>query len=649
MAVPTGVTRSAARGWAVPAVALHVVLLVDALRAWLPSVAHVVGDLGSTSPLTLVAFAGAVALLPLGAAAAARRLPPRRVWWYGAAATAAVRLALQATEGGTSQLLLSSLLVVVATIALVGLAAGAPSGHLVRAGVVAGLAGSAGLHLLLGTRDLLWRDGLGPSLLLVVLLLASLGAASRLRRVPLWWPTGDVDGTLAPVWTRGPAWPWLALGPAVFLFGVFGAVPARLEGTAGLSPATAGLVLLVAGAAAVAGALLGPALGPRTAGLVGAGAVLLGAVAATAMTGAFAVVGHVVLLAGVGLSFGAPGWLPGDSGPRRRAWAAGSSIPVLLVLGLLHHGRHDLAVPVPADLGVHLAATAVAAVAVTAALLGRDLAPSRERPRRSLVGVTAVAGLAAVVLGATTGPPPAPTVGTGDQLRVGTYNLAAGFTADGRFAVDELGDLLAAEDLDLVVLQEVDRGWLLNGGHDLLRLLGDRLGLPAVFAPAADDLWGNAVLSRHPVRDVVVQALPRGGAPMARSLVSLSVEVAPDRPVAIVGTHLHHVETDTEVRLAQARAVAAEASRLRGRGLPVAVLGDLNAELDAPELEPLRFLASAVPVDAGPTWPADAPRTRIDHILTTPDLRPEDGRVVPTVVSDHLAVVVTLTRTGDAR
>lgn len=640
--MPAGVTRSAARGWAVPAVGLHVVLLVDALRAWLPSIAHVVGDLGSSSPVLLGTVAGGVALVPLPLASAARRIPPRRIWWWGALGTATVRLALQATDGGMPQLVLSSVLVVMATAALLGIAAGAPSGHLVRAGVVGGLAASSVLHVLLGTRDLLWRDGPGALALLLAIVVASVLTADRLRRVPLWWPTGGTGGTLAPVWTRGPAWPWLALGPALLLFALFGSVPARVEVVAGWPPVAATLVLVVAGGGAVAAALLGPALAPSIAGSAAAAMVLLGTVLSTATGGIAAAIGQVVLLVGVGATFGAPGSVPGDSGPRRRAWAAATAVPILLVLGFLHYARHDLPLQLPAELAPTVAALLVAGVGGTAAVLGRKLAPSRQRPTRSLLAVAALTIVGALLVPVTTGAAATAIVAGSGGLRVATYNLAAGFTDDGRFAVDELADVLADEDLDVVVLQEVDRGWLLNGGHDVLRLLADELDLPAVFAPAADEIWGNAILSRVPVRDVVVEPLPRGGAPMARSMVSLVAEVAPDEPMAIIGTHLHHVEADAEVRLVQARAVAAEASRLVGRGLPVAVLGDLNADLDAPELEPLAFLDDALP-GREPTWPAREPSVRIDHVLASPDLVASDGRVVPRVVSDHLPVVVTLT------
>ncbi len=105
---------------------------------------------------------------------------------------------------------------------------------------------------------------------------------------------------------------------------------------------------------------------------------------------------------------------------------------------------------------------------------------------------------------------------------------------------------------DVVVLNEVDRGWLLEGGHDLLRLLSEATGMEGTFAPAADDVWGNAILSRLPLRDVRTVALPSGGAAMRRSIVSAVVDTG-GGDLAVVGTHLHHVEDGRGVRATQAR------------------------------------------------------------------------------------------------
>jgi endonuclease/exonuclease/phosphatase family metal-dependent hydrolase len=49
----------------------------------------------------------------------------------------------------------------------------------------------------------------------------------------------------------------------------------------------------------------------------------------------------------------------------------------------------------------------------------------------------------------------------------------------------------------------------------------------------------------------------------------------------------------------------------------------------------------------GPTFPAIAPRQRIDHVLHSPDLRTVRTEVRSTSMSDHAALVVDLERVDE--
>ena len=75
------------------------------------------------------------------------------------------------------------------------------------------------------------------------------------------------------------------------------------------------------------------------------------------------------------------------------------------------------------------------------------------------------------------------------------------------------------------------------------------------------------------------------------------------------------------------------------------VLGDLNAEPDAPELRDI-YAASFVDVlaatgqgDVFTSWNPTS-RRRIDYIFLTPDLSPRRAWVVMSRASDHLPVLV---------
>ncbi len=178
--------------------------------------------------------------------------------------------------------------------------------------------------------------------------------------------------------------------------------------------------------------------------------------------------------------------------------------------------------------------------------------------------------------------------------------------------------------------------------------------------------WGNALLTREPVRDgfttglpigadddlvePAVSPLPLAGVPFAeapygtrepRCAVGGHVTVG-SADVAIVTTHLTYAGSGQ--RAAQADALLAMADDRRP---PVAILGDLNAPIEALEL---RNLASGMTdaFDAVGIPPGDPQRRScgphaIDHILVR-GLAVDDCRVVTEAgdASDHLPVVATL-------
>src|SRR5690625_7774581 len=90
-----------------------------------------------------------------------------------------------------------------------------------------------------------------------------------------------------------------------------------------------------------------------------------------------------------------------------------------------------------------------------------------------------------------------------------TYNIRMGYSFDGRFNPQTLADDINGSGADIVALNEVDRGWFLNGGHDALAMLSAKTGMPYVWAPSAGTLWGDAILSRAPVTAANSSLLPQ--------------------------------------------------------------------------------------------------------------------------------------------
>ena len=83
-----------------------------------------------------------------------------------------------------------------------------------------------------------------------------------------------------------------------------------------------------------------------------------------------------------------------------------------------------------------------------------------------------------------------------------TYNIHQGFNAGQTPSLDALVDVVSLEQPDVLVLQEVVRGWMIDEQHDALGVLAERLAMPYVFGPNIGDLYGNAILSRFPMTDV---------------------------------------------------------------------------------------------------------------------------------------------------
>jgi len=121
------------------------------------------------------------------------------------------------------------------------------------------------------------------------------------------------------------------------------------------------------------------------------------------------------------------------------------------------------------------------------------------------------------------------------------------------------------------------------------------------------------------------------------------VEAEPGKRVALVATHLQDV--DDAVPQVQADRAAAFAATLGADGVPVAVLGDMNATIDSPQMRAFttRGLVDGLAgVRPFKTYPADAPKQEIDQVLVGRGLtvRAVDSR--PSEASDHRPVAVTL-------
>lgn len=197
-------------------------------------------------------------------------------------------------------------------------------------------------------------------------------------------------------------------------------------------------------------------------------------------------------------------------------------------------------------------------------------------------------------------------------LRVGSYNIRHGQGLDDRLDLERTAAVLCRLDCDLISVQEVDVGCRRSGGVDQAAELGRLTGMTPCFGPAIafqGGLYGHLVLSRLPVSTWQAVALP-GQEPRC----VLAVDVAwGGQAVRFCGTHL---DLDAEARQRSVPILQGLAERTGGLFV---LAGDFNS---TPESAILQCLTTAwqspESLSGPPTFPADAPRQRIDHIVAGP-------------------------------
>ena len=267
--------------------------------------------------------------------------------------------------------------------------------------------------------------------------------------------------------------------------------------------------------------------------------------------------------------------------------------------------------------------------------------------RRILAPLLAAAALTPAFSAPATAAPEAPD----RALRVATYNIHHGAGVDGIVDLDRIAAELERGGADVIGLQEVDRHWGERSGfQDQATALAERVGMHLAYAPNLDldplepgaprRQYGTAVLSRFPILESRNTLLPRPAGGEQRGLLETVINVRGVR-LRFATTHLQH--TSTVERRAQTERIA---DLLGAAAEPTILVGDLNAAPSAPELAPLWPLFDDAAAGAGPTYPAEAPVSRIDYVLATSDVGATAAAVLASTASDHLQVTADLSVPG---
>lgn len=232
------------------------------------------------------------------------------------------------------------------------------------------------------------------------------------------------------------------------------------------------------------------------------------------------------------------------------------------------------------------------------------------------------------------------------NLTVMSFNIHHGAGLDGVVDLDRVADVVRANHVDVVAMQEVDKHYSARSDWaDEPAELAKKLHYHVVFGANIDQdppapgqprvQYGTAILSRYPIVHWSNTLLFRSADQEQRGLLRADIEVRGVR-VHVFDTHLEAYSTvDRETQ-------AKQVVDLIGDARPSILMGDLNAEPGDAELAPLfaAFTDAWPAAGTGPglTYPAEGPVKRIDFVLTSAGARSRHCSVVTSDAADHLPV-----------
>jgi len=230
------------------------------------------------------------------------------------------------------------------------------------------------------------------------------------------------------------------------------------------------------------------------------------------------------------------------------------------------------------------------------------------------------------------------------KLKTMTYNILSGHNLKRELNLEYAASVIRKAQPDFVTLNEVrshtqDIGPV-NQAHELGRLTG----YFPIFARAIDILggeYGNAFLSRLPVLESEIIHIPdperTGDYFYEHRCILRCVLLAKDQKITVFSTHFGLAPSEQE------NAVSIILGLIEKEANPVLLMGDLNAEPDAPPLAPLlAALQDSCKGCSILTFPSDTPTVKIDHILHSAHFAVLDVNSMDTQNSDHRPLIAEL-------
>ena len=606
------------------------------LRVWIAGLFYYLNEVAHAEHAILVGVAVLVFAMTFFAGAVRRRLGARALLIIGGG-VGVVRLIEQISQDPALDLIVASiglaLSLIFIPIMLETLRANEDDQHFATS-IVLGLAIDTAIKGALGTLELSWTSGGLP------LIVVALGVAVQLALLARY----RVQATQG----AGVSWTLVAIGPFLFLEAQLFQNIGHVTTLTGFSQSLAFELIVLANAFSLIAVNAAHGRLPRRAWTWSLAVGLLLVVTTLPMiTDVFVsqtgdplaplelLVGQVAVSIGLAI-------ITQARGARSATSVIGVGLVIMFVLLVGYYVGHVIKLPIAHWMFQPLAAMMVLGAMTLAVLrFGETPTPDRLDWTPGLIGL----GLMVLpVIALLSWQEPSTTTGH-LPIRIMSYNLHSGFDVTGRFDLEGVAQAIEAEQADVIGLQEVSRGWVLDGSIDMLTWLSQRLKLPYVWGPTADPLWGNAILSRYPIKDVQNFAMPNNDVVRpARGYLVATIETG-DLTLNLMVTHLHHIGEDSALRVPQVQAMLATWANRAATVL----MGDLNATPAAPEMQLLRAAGlidsfAAIGTGDGFTYASNRPAQRIDYIYHSADLAARDFHVNEGTASDHRGIAVTIAR-----
>jgi len=242
-----------------------------------------------------------------------------------------------------------------------------------------------------------------------------------------------------------------------------------------------------------------------------------------------------------------------------------------------------------------------------------------------------------------------------DNIRVGTYNIHAGFNEFFEYDLEEIARTIERSGANVVLLQEVENGRVTSFGVDQELWLARRLGMDTRFFPTNEGLQGLAVLSNVEIVFDEGRLLTS----MGNQTGLQRVQVRPDAGVVTLyntwlgllletpsGPTLEEQEQDQERQLNEAFSIIST-DHPGGNLGRIVIGGTFNNTPTSPLIQKMRDIGfvdplAGLPLEISGTLWRTGLRARLDYLWIRPPLLATRAGVIDSQASDHRMVVIEL-------